>query len=138
MQYELKTEDFEIDCEIKFNKEDASYPVNSILHIAVTSGRFCGESTMDMDIHDFTVFVSDLKNLYESLKGTARIEEPYGVHQFIEFGCDNKGHIKVKGYLNSDGADGFNQKLQFENELDQTCLKNFAYKLYNDNKKYLK
>ncbi|MBR1700449.1 MAG: hypothetical protein IJ716_00690 [Lachnospiraceae bacterium] len=71
----------------------------------------------------------------ENLAGCARLEEPYGVHNYIEFYAETGGHIRVKGIMNSMRY-GYEQELSFENEIDQTYLKDFTFGLLADFSKY--
>lgn len=127
MGYELKTADFSLvlDLDIFFN--DIQYPENTILKISLDSRGFSAHTTMDIDIKEFSVFVSDIEKLYDTLSGAAEIKEPYG-SQSIKFSAGKAGHIYVLGTLSgSDG--GYCQSLEFENSFDQTYLKNFVHSL---------
>lgn len=77
-----------------------------------------------------------LKKLYESLTGEARLEEPYSVQNIIEFVAGTGGHIRVAGRLNNKSAFGYTQEICFENEIDQTYLGDFADQLFADFGKY--
>lgn len=136
-KYKLITENFTFECEIKILEKDILIPTNSILNVKVNSDNFTASTTLDIDISMFSSFTNDLLNIYNSLKGTAIIKEPYGSN-FIEFIAKNNGHIYVKGKINNLCRNGYNQELNFENEFDQTFLKEFAYDIYNECKKYLK
>ena len=83
---------------------------------------------MDIDIKQFKVFVSEIEKLYNTLKGSAEITEPYG-KQHIKFSAGRTGHIYVAGILSSNGADEHFQSLEFENSFDQTYLKSFVFSL---------
>jgi len=87
---------------------------------------------MDIDVKDLSCFAEQLHGLYESLEGAARLEEPYSVHNYIEFSAMGGGHIAVRGRINNKNAYGRTQELTFENGLDQTYLQEFAKKLFAD------
>ena len=40
---------------------------------------------MDVGVKGIAEFTLQLKDLYETLSGKARLEEPYSVHNYIEF-----------------------------------------------------
>ena len=40
---------------------------------------------MDVGVRGIAEFALQLKNLYETLSGEARLNEPYSVHNYIEF-----------------------------------------------------
>lgn len=50
---------------------------------------------------------------------------------YISFEGDGRGHFLVTGYLQENRRTGGLQKLEFENEMDQTYLKNFCYLIRN-------
>ncbi len=52
-------------------------------------------------------FAFELKDLYETLSGKARLEEPYYVHNDIAFVAETGGHVKVAGRLSKNNAFGF-------------------------------
>lgn len=136
MKHRLSTEDFTVEIEIDINEEEFDYPINSTLDIYVESDKFGARTTMDIDIKEFAIFVCNLKHLYDFLQGSARIEQPYSIYNYIEFSAKRDGHILVKGCLNNHYRNGFEQELSFENEFDQTYLKRFANELYQIYKKY--
>lgn len=55
---------------------------------------------------------------------------------YISFSGNGRGHISVKGYLHSSN-NGYEQQMEFENDIDQTYLRNFCYELNNSYEKYL-
>lgn len=121
MKHVLTSETFSLVLELQVFEADIAYSSNTIMTVTVESDGFCGRSDMDIDIKEFASFAAASNRLYESLSGTARIEEPYGYHQFLEFSGDGIGHIAVSGMLSSGS-----QELRFDNTLDQTFLKDFA------------
>ena len=64
------------------------------------------------------------------------MEEPYNVHNYIEFIAETGGHIKVMGRLNNNSSYGYTQEINFENEIDQTYLIDFVDRLLADFGKY--
>lgn len=80
---------------------------------------------MDIDIKAFRAFAGDLLRLYETLRGTAALKESYG-RSYITFEALVNGHILVKGTINNNCRDGHEQELKFENEFDQSYLKDFV------------
>ena len=136
MKHILKTDNFEISMDLKIFESDISYPTNTIMKVVVQSDDFSAGTSMDIDIKEFAQFVSNLVNIYETLSGEAIIEEPYGVKMYISFSGNGRGHISVKGYLHSSN-NGYEQQMEFENDIDQTYLRNFCYELNNSYEKYL-
>lgn len=137
MEYQLKSENFLLTINPKVFEEDIYLPSNTILEVTIQSDGFSAHTTMDIDIKEFSKFALDLTHLYETLSGEARIEEPYGLHMYMLFVGNGNGHIAIKGYLHKETRIGNEQNLEFENDIDQTYLKNFCYALLNDYKKYL-
>lgn len=135
MKYIMNAKNFIFECEPEIFEKDTALPTNTILSVHVESDGFGGQTAMDIDIKEFAEFAADLKSLYDLLKGTARLTEPYSENR-IEFSCKRNGNITVKGLLNSHCRNGFEQELCFENEFDQTYIKNFAEVLFRDFEKY--
>ena len=129
MEYSIKSADFDICFRLKVFETDIAYTSNTILTISVNSDGFCANTDMDIDIKEFVAFVDSLSSLYKTLNGTALIQEPYGERQFVEFSADRSGYIRIRGELSSNGRNGFVQKLNFENCIDQTYLPDFIQNL---------
>ena len=91
-----------------------------------------------MDIDDIALsdFAVNLNKLYETLSGSARLEEPYGMYCFLEFAAVTGGHIRIKGRIHNKKGIGYGHELTFENEVDQTYLRGFAKILFVDYGKY--
>ncbi len=89
---------------------------------------------MDIDIKNLIVFARELLQLYTTLSGTAKLEEPYG-NSFIEFLAETGGHIAIKGQLNKQYLN-FSHKLWFENEIDQTYLCDFVASILDECNEY--
>ncbi len=130
--YRLETENFLLELEPKVYQDDLMFPVNTGLNVKVSSYGFSGESVMDIDIRKLADFAVQIHELYETLKGSVKLEEPYGFHCYVEFMASRGGHIRITGYIHNGNAYGYEQELTFENEIDQTYLKSFAKELYTD------
>lgn len=128
----LEAEQFSLSLDFQVFEADIAYPSNTILSVCVSSSGFSASTTMDIDIKAFCNFCNELESVYNTLKGSAKIQEAYG-NQYILFSGDCLGHIRVSGFLDSQGTNGFWQELKFENCIDQTyfprflkCLKKFS------------
>ena len=125
----IDTSQFKIKLQMNVFEADVAYPSNTIMTVAVDSDGFSAVTDMDVDIKQLIRFTDDLTELYNTLKGVAKIQEPYDMQQFIEFSGDGKGHIYISGKLNSFGQNGSTQELKFENSIDQTSLPKFISNL---------
>jgi len=134
--YRLETENFLLELKPKVHQDDLIFPVNTDLNVKVFSYGFSAESVMDIDIRKLADFAVQIHELYETLKGSVKLEEPYGFQCYIEFTASCGGHIKITGNIHNGKAYGYEQELTFENEIDQTYLKSFATKLFADYAKY--
>lgn len=123
--YRLITNDFALEVELKVFEEDINIPTNSILNIKIRSDGFSAVTTMDIDIKMFRKFAKELSDVYTLLQGCAKLKETYG-SSFIAFKAMPNGHIFVNGVVNKLCGNGHEQELKFENEFDQTYLKNFV------------
>ena len=128
MEYKLESNTFSLVLNPNIYYSDIQFPENTILKITLKSSGFCAQTSMAIDIKEFKIFISEIENLYNTLKGSAEITEPYD-KQYIKFSTDRTGHIYVAGMLSSNGSDGYFQTLEFENSFDQTYLKSFVYSL---------
>ena len=52
------------------------------------------------------------------------------------FVAETGGHIRVMGRLNNKSAFGYTQEINFENEIDQTYLRDFVNRLLADFGRY--
>lgn len=127
MKYTLDTGEFSLILIPEIYYSDIKYPENTILHIELYSSGFSAKTTMDIDIKEFKVFISEINDMYNTLKGNTSITEPYG-SQVINFSADRTGHINVSGNLSAI-FDGNCQSLEFENCFDQTYLRDFVQSL---------
>ena len=123
--YILKTNDFTLEFELKVFDKDVNIPTNFILNIKINSDNFGAITTMDIDIKMFQKFAKELFDVYTTLKGCAQLKETYG-NNFIIFKAMPNGHIHVNGIVNNLCRNGYEQELKFENEFDQTYLKDFV------------
>ena len=123
--YKLITDNFKLEIELKIYEKDIEIPTNSTLNLKIDSDNFTAITTMDIDINSFINFASELLNIYNSLNGAIRLEESYG-DNYIEFNVNHSGHIFVRGVVNNLCRNGHTQELKFENEFDQTYLKDFV------------
>lgn len=135
MKHILSADNFSIIFELEIFENDLEYPINTTLHVTVQSCGFSGNASMDIGIKEFAQFCCKLSTLYDSLKGNAKIQEPYGCQQYIEFQADKLGHILVNGMIRS-GSE-FIHELKFENVIDQTILYRFQKELIEAYAKYL-
>ena len=129
-KFMLETEQFTLSLDFQVFESDIAYPSNTILSIGVSSSGFSASTTMDIDIKTVCGFCNELESVYNTLKGSAKIQEAYG-NQYILFSGDGLGHITVSGLLGSNGANGFWQELKFENCIDQTYFPSFLKGLTN-------
>ncbi len=129
-KFMLESEQFSLSLDFQVFESDIAYPSNTILSVSVSSDGFSAATTMDIDIKAVCDFCNELENVYNTLKGSAKIQEAYGT-QFILFSGDSLGHIVVSGFIDSKGANGFWQELKFENRIDQTYFPRFLKGLTN-------
>ena len=130
--YNIAADRFSLELEVQTHKEDLAYKANTNLRVKVLSDGFSAETVMDIDVRDLAEFAARLSALYETLKGSAHLKEPYGAHNSIAFFSKTGGHIAVRGRIHHQNANGDAQELTFENEIDQTFLRAFARKLFAD------
>ena len=132
--YRLESENFRLELNPVSYENELDSPVNTAIGVKLSSYGFSAESELLVNVRMLKSFAVDLKQMFEELQGSARIEEPYGEKSFIEFTLATGGHIKVKGAIDNKAAYGYTQSLSFENEIDQTHLKDFCEKLFTDYK----
>lgn len=134
-KHTLAYDAFSITLDIEVFENDIKYPTNTCMNIQVESCGFCGSAIMDIDVKEFAKFSVQLFEIYTSLTGKTRIQEPFGHKQYIEFEGDGMGHISICGEIW--GETGFSQILYFENMIDQTALRDFAKQLKDNYSTYL-
>ena len=118
--------------DIKIFHEDSEFPVNTLCRVSVHSGMFKGEVEFDLDIKCLVEFSKKLIMMYETLEGEALLKETYGF-SYIKIISSGNGHFNITGNLFLSYPRNL---LEFEFDIDQTMLKDFAYSLYNDFMKY--
>lgn len=134
--YKIEADTFILEFFPELHAQDFAYPVNVRLGVKVSSYGYSADTFMDVGVQGIAEFALQLKDLYETLTGEARLEEPYSVHNYIEFIAGTGGHISVTGRLNNKSAFRQTQELYFENEIDQTYLRGFVNRLFADFSKY--
>ena len=134
--YCIKTENFYLGFRPYVYQNYLRAPVNTNLEVEIISYGFSAKTVIEIDIRKLAAFAVHLNRLYESLSGSARLEEPYGEQGYIEFEASARGHVKIEGRLAKYTAE-YAQRLQFQNEIDQTNLKNFAQSLLADFTAYM-
>ena len=130
--YRIEADTFILEFIPEIHEQDFAYPVNVYLGVKVSSYGYSADTFMDVGVQRIAEFALRLKDLYETLSGEARLEEPYSVHNYIEFVAETGGHIRVVGQLNNKSAFGYTQEINFENEIDQTYLRDFVNRLLAD------
>ena len=125
----LEGENFKLSLTFQVFESDIAYPTNTIISVFVLSAGFSASTSMDVDIKEISEFCDELNKMYSTLKGSAKILEPFGNKQYIGFVGDGYGHILISGMLHSNGANGFCQELKFENSIDQTYFQKFITEL---------
>lgn len=134
--YRIEADTFILEFIPEIHEKDLVYPVNVYLGVKVSSYGYSADTFMDAGVQGIAGFALQLKGLYDTLSGEARLEEPYSVHNYIEFVAEAGGHIRVYGRLNNKSAYGYTQEINFENEIDQTYLRDFVNRLLADFGRY--
>ena len=137
MKFVLFSENFKLELCPETFIEDIEYSSNTSMAVTVQSDGFAGNATMDVGVKDLCKFAADLCQIYKTLSGETRIEEPYGLHMYLSFNGDGKGHIAVKGYLHQENRIGNENSVEFENCIDQTVLKPFCFPLLSACNEYI-
>lgn len=136
--YIIESDTFILGLFPEIHEQDFAYTVNVNLGVKVSSYGYSADTFMDVGVQGIADFALQLKALYETLTGEARLEEPYSVHNYIEFIAKTDGHIRVMGRLNNKCTFGYMQEITFENMIDQTYLRRFVERLHADFSKYAK
>ena len=134
----LQAGDFRLEFDAAIFDSDIDSPVNAYLFVRVKNDDYCGSAQLEIDIKQFAAFVTALKGVYDSLKGSARLAEPYGNSGEITFAAETLGHISVSGYI---GSQQFRNslktnKLYFHAEFDQTFMQPFLNGLVKEYSHY--
>ena len=133
--YQIKTESFYLALTPEVRQDEVPCPEKSCMRIVVSSYRFAADAFVDVDEIRLAGFAAQLKTLYDTLTGIARLEEAYGMQSFLSFSAGTGGHIRVSGRLSTMNT-CYRQDLVFSNEIDQTYLCAFANALYRDYGRY--
>ena len=83
--YRIESDTFILEISPEIHEQDFAYPVNVYLGVKVSSYGYSADTFMDVGVKGIAEFTLQLKDLYETLSGKARLEEPYSVHNYIEF-----------------------------------------------------
>ena len=119
--YRIKTENFIL---------TLTPVVNSVM-INVWSEGFSAESCFDTEEALIADFVSQLNEMYQKLDGSAIIQDLYETDSYIEFIAQKRGYIAVRGQITW-SRNRHTQQLTFENEVEQTYLRDFVSALTAD------
>ena len=123
--YTIKTENFIL----------TLTPVANSVMIDVWSEGFSAESCFDTEEALISDFASQLNEMYQKLDGSAIIQDLYETDSYIEFIAQKRGHITVRGKITR-SRNRHTQQLTFENEIEQTYLRDFVSALTADYAKY--
>ena len=123
--YNIKTTDFNLEFT----------PVVDSVYIEVKCDGFSGRTCFDAENFLIADFALQLKDMYEKLEGTAKIQDLYETESYIEFAAQKKGHILIKGVIIKNIC-RHTQQLTFEYEVDQTYLQRFVSELAADYAEY--
>ena len=113
---------------IKFFESEINLNTNALCRVDVTSGDFCGATQFNMDISQLGKFSVQIKNMYQSLYGNALLKETYG-SSFVQVVATSGGHFEVSGSINLPHP---HHLLEFRFDIDQTMIRDFSNKLFND------
>ena len=110
-------------------------PVANAVMIDVRSEGFSAESCFDTEDALLADFAAQLNEMYQKLEGSAFIQDLYETDSYIEFIAQKRGHITVRGQITW-SRNRHTQQLTFENEIEQTYLRDFVSALTADYAKY--
>lgn len=110
-------------------------PVANSVMINVWSEGFSAESCFDTEDVLIAGFASQLNEMYQKLDGSAIIQDLYETDSYIQFIAQKRGHIAVRGQIIWI-RNRHTQQLTFENEIEQTYLRDFVRALTADYAKY--
>ncbi|WP_314051503.1 hypothetical protein, partial [Dialister invisus] len=109
--YRLETENFLLELLPGIHQDNFPYPKANRLRVKVSSLGFSADSIMDIDDIALSDFAVNLNELYETLSGSVRLEEPYSMHCFLEFTAVTGGHIRIKGRIYNKKGIGYGHEL---------------------------
>ena len=133
LEHIIESDNFYLNLTLDVIESNIGHPICAVIKINVTSNGFSAQTDFDIDIKQFAEFCVQLQSLYETLNGSSSIKEFYGYQRYISFTAGKSGHITVKGYLCDNSQDN---KLHFENTIDQTYLRCFVSGLSSTYSKY--
>lgn len=136
--YRIQTEAFILELIPEAFRLDSLFPADVTLVVKVSSYGFSAESCWQLGFWEMVHFVSQLKALYETLKGSARLGDESLVQNYVEFTALKGGHIGITGRIHSRDGSGYTQGITFENEIDQTFMMEFVNRLLSDFGKWLR
>lgn len=126
--YELRTENFVMRLDFDNMKNDALSEYVKVL-LYIKSDNFSAAANIEFEKYILVSFSDELCDLYEKLEGKALLDEEYGQASFVSFEGNGNGHFMVKGRLMETGKYGNRQYMEFENDIEQSYLKEFCYDL---------
>ena len=89
--YKLETENFSLELLPGICQDSFPYPKANSLRVKVSSLGFSADSIMDIDDIALSDFAVNLNELYETLSGSVRLEEPYSMPLLFRiYGCDRR------------------------------------------------
>ena len=100
-------------------------PYNIEFDLRIQSGVFYGEASCEYDINDFTIFIDNLRRLYNFEIDTVYLDDMcYGSK--VMFVMDCAGHIDISGKI---FGRAMIHSMEFAFYADQTVLKSFIEEL---------
>lgn len=120
MKHEIITEDF------RFSLEVERIDSGTELFLFVCSNDFGAKARYTIEISDVAWFANRMWDLYEKLEGNVSLEDCDGDDFCITFEVRKCGYIQISGYL---VERTYGQELHFQNEIEQSYVKEFCYGL---------
>lgn len=128
--YKIETSDIKFELRFgDFFEDDYKMgnPYNTIIYVNVAVCDFSGKSEWTLDFYELQKFAYEMNKMYLDLKGELQLKDrEYG--SILNVKCDNTGWFIFTGKLIGSTF----QKLEFQFSVDQTFLKDFVMKLFND------
>lgn len=134
----LEANDFRLELNTEIFYDNLDCPVNAYLTVNVKNGDYSGSTLMDIDIDQLADFSVELKKVYDTLKGSAKIEEPYGHCGDITFTAEKNGYINISGHIRTETFNDVwkGNELNFRTTIDQTFFQPFVNGLICEFEKY--
>lgn len=127
MEHILQIAGFKIVLEIQEKQiPHDEYEHDCDLWITVQSDEFSGRMLTGTSRYLMEQFGTELSVLQHTLKGEARLCDPFEYEYDLEFCGDGKGHIKIKGEMDTQWCAPHHHVFRFENEVDQTQMLKFV------------